>query len=46
MAAGGRRTEIYPDWPGADPAGLVLLGWMDCFYLDGGCRTPKLLTVS
>lgn len=40
MAAGGRRTENDPDWPGAGPAGLVLLGWMDCFYLYGRQGTP------
>lgn len=45
MAAGGRTTEIDPDWPGACPAGLVLLGWMDCFYLYGRQRTPVLFMV-
>lgn len=43
MAAGGKTTEIDPDWPGAGPAGLVLLGWMDCFYLYGRQRTPASL---
>lgn len=38
-AAGGRRTEIDPDWPGAGPAVLELPGWTDCFYLCVGGRT-------
>lgn len=45
MAAGGRTTEIDPDWPGVGPAGLVLLGWTDCFYLYGRQRTPRSFRV-
>lgn len=43
-AAGGRRTEIDPDWPGVGPAGLEPPGWTDCFYLWGDNETRSPLT--
>lgn len=43
MAAGERRTEIDPDWPGVGPTGLEPPGWMGCFYL-GGDGTVSVLS--
>ena len=40
-AAGGRRTEIGPDWPGVGPEGLEPPGWTGCFYLSGDETKPR-----
>lgn len=45
MAAGGRRTEIGPDLPGAGRAGPELPGWMGCSYLRREGKQTKNKTI-